>query len=102
MIRTLRSRAARPADRLIAVVVLPTPPFWLATATTRLIGRHYQPGSTWNTPRPGERGRLGVDATRGWAGPSRAETGAGERRRVGRPRWSRRAGPLRVGSENRP
>jgi hypothetical protein len=29
------SAAAIEAERLIAVVVLPTPPFWLATAITR-------------------------------------------------------------------
>src|SRR5260370_23974312 len=31
----LTSAAAREAARLMAVVVLPTPPFWLATAMTR-------------------------------------------------------------------
>ena len=33
MSSTLCPRAASPAERLIAVVVLPTPPFWLAVAT---------------------------------------------------------------------
>src|SRR5215467_273041 len=32
--RVRRSARARPAERLTAVVVFPTPPFWLATATT--------------------------------------------------------------------
>src|SRR5205085_48615 len=32
--RTRFPSSARPADRLIAVVVLPTPPFWLAIAMT--------------------------------------------------------------------
>src|SRR5262245_20218495 len=31
-------RAAREAARLMAVVVLPTPPFWFATAMTRAMG----------------------------------------------------------------
>src|SRR6476469_9654955 len=34
-ISTLRPAAARAVPRLIAVVVLPTPPFWLARARTR-------------------------------------------------------------------
>src|SRR4051794_1176905 len=34
-ISTERSLAASAVPRLIAVVVLPTPPFWLATASTR-------------------------------------------------------------------
>src|SRR5512139_3721080 len=34
---TLRCVAASDAARLTAVVVLPTPPFWLATAMTRFI-----------------------------------------------------------------
>src|SRR6266481_10197158 len=33
--RVLTSAAASEAARLMAVVVLPTPPFWLATAMTR-------------------------------------------------------------------
>jgi len=36
MSKTFRSLAAKAAARLIAVVVLPTPPFWLLTARTRL------------------------------------------------------------------
>ena len=36
MTRTLRSLAAREAARLMAVVVFPTPPFWLAMAKTLL------------------------------------------------------------------
>src|SRR5690349_10813162 len=35
--RTRRSASAREAARLMVVVVLPTPPFWLATARIRLI-----------------------------------------------------------------
>src|SRR5580698_7700671 len=35
--RVLTSAAAKEAARLMAVVVLPTPPFWLATAITRPI-----------------------------------------------------------------
>src|SRR5215469_556516 len=35
--RTRRRVAAREAARLTAVVVLPTPPFWLATAITRFM-----------------------------------------------------------------
>src|SRR5262249_34651924 len=35
--RTRWPNLARAAARLIVVVVLPTPPFWLATARTRLI-----------------------------------------------------------------
>jgi hypothetical protein len=35
MIRTCLRTAARAVARLIAVVVFPTPPFWLATAMTR-------------------------------------------------------------------
>jgi hypothetical protein len=35
MSRTRRSATARLAARLTAVVVLPTPPFWLAIAMTR-------------------------------------------------------------------
>src|SRR5215468_1037162 len=35
--RVLTSAAASDAARLMAVVVLPTPPFWLATAITRPI-----------------------------------------------------------------
>src|ERR1700677_426428 len=37
MSKVLTSAAAREAARLMAVVVLPTPPFWLATAMTRPI-----------------------------------------------------------------
>ena len=41
--RTLRPRIARAAERLMAVVVLPTPPFWFAIAMTinetQLLGR---------------------------------------------------------------
>jgi hypothetical protein len=37
MRKVLTSAAANDAARLIAVVVLPTPPFWLATAMTRPI-----------------------------------------------------------------
>jgi hypothetical protein len=33
--RTRLPRSARQAPRLIAVVVFPTPPFWLTTAITR-------------------------------------------------------------------
>lgn len=36
-------RAARQAERLTAVVVLPTPPFWLATA---MIGAGVEVGTT--------------------------------------------------------
>src|SRR5262249_32969449 len=36
MRRTLKSFAASEADKLIAVVVLPTPPFWFVTAITLL------------------------------------------------------------------
>jgi len=35
MIRTLTSLAASEAPRLMAVVVLPTPPFWFVMAITR-------------------------------------------------------------------
>ena len=36
--RTRNPSSARPAPRLTAVVVLPTPPFWLATAMIRGVG----------------------------------------------------------------
>ena len=36
MTRTRKSLAAKEAARLMAVVVFPTPPFWLAMANTRL------------------------------------------------------------------
>ncbi len=36
MISTRSPIAASAVPRLIAVVVLPTPPFWLATASTRI------------------------------------------------------------------
>ena len=36
---TRKPISARPAPRLTAVVVLPTPPFWLATAMMRGTGR---------------------------------------------------------------
>src|SRR5437773_12472758 len=39
--RTRRSATASDAARLIAVVVLPTPPFWLATATILAIRSLY-------------------------------------------------------------
>src|SRR5260370_35178247 len=42
----LTSAAAKEAARLMAVVVLPTPPFWLATAITRPMG------SLWRTATP--------------------------------------------------
>src|ERR1700738_2495066 len=79
----LTSAAASEAARLMAVVVLPTPPFWLATAMTRpmilfvlVLRAGYANGFaksmpdsgatanecfTWNTPRarfPGEMRRL--------------------------------------------
>src|ERR1700733_8543911 len=38
MSRVFTSAAAKDEARLMAVVVLPTPPFWLATAMTRPIG----------------------------------------------------------------
>ena len=37
MIRTVFSIAASAVARLIAVVVLPTPPFWFATVKTRAL-----------------------------------------------------------------
>src|SRR5690606_12879934 len=48
--RTSRSAAARAAPRLIAVVVLPTPPFWLTIATMR--GPEWSPRccSAFDTP----------------------------------------------------
>src|SRR5512147_2623376 len=45
MRRVRRFLRARLAERLMAVVVLPTPPFWLATAMTLFIVR---PVFTWN------------------------------------------------------
>src|SRR5580704_12568961 len=44
--RTRRPNSARAAPRLIVVVVLPTPPFWLQTATTRA-GPCLVSGSGW-------------------------------------------------------
>src|SRR5579859_4068402 len=41
--RTRCSRSARAAPRLTAVVVLPTPPFWLATEITRAIRARVYP-----------------------------------------------------------
>src|SRR5215212_957322 len=46
-ISTARPLAARAVPRLMAVVVLPTPPFWFAIASTR--------------PRPGEGGSVASD-----------------------------------------
>src|SRR6185312_187682 len=47
MSRTRRRVAAREAARLTAVVVLPTPPFWLATAMTRFMAASvHRRGST--------------------------------------------------------
>ena len=59
-----RSRTASDAARLIAVVVLPTPPFWFATARTRAgaemfhvkhsrerMPRRSAPGARWNADR---------------------------------------------------
>src|SRR5262249_13945096 len=40
--RTRRPASARDAATLMVVVVLPTPPFWLATARIRLISGNYQ------------------------------------------------------------
>src|SRR5262249_33404438 len=58
MSRTRLSRAARPAARLMAVVVLPTPPFWLAMAMTRLIWPDYVPRGT--SPGPAKNSDLPV------------------------------------------
>src|SRR5579871_3341224 len=40
-------RSARAAPRLTAVVVLPTPPFWFATAITRAIRGRVYPKPSW-------------------------------------------------------
>src|SRR5208282_174385 len=63
MIRTSSPMAASAVPRLIAVVVLPTPPFWLATARTR--GGLAGPAcaSRWGVEKattPGALGALGV------------------------------------------
>ena len=98
---TLRSRAARAAPRLIAVVVFPTPPFWLAMAMTRPMVNPNVPRGTLPDPC-----RLSLVATRRppsgrprW--PAGAIRGPSRRARAGRPgkargtallrRWSRRA-----------
>src|SRR5262245_34992939 len=47
---TCRPTAAKPVARLIAVVVLPTPPFWLAMAMTRA----FRPASLTLTVRPSQ------------------------------------------------
>ena len=45
------SAAASDAAKLMAVVVLPTPPFWLATAITRpMFGYRESAGNTETTP----------------------------------------------------
>src|SRR5437588_3485868 len=58
---TRRPRAARAAPRLMAVVVLPTPPFWLTTAMIRLgtLGRDYAAGTGGPPSHPaGQLGRV--------------------------------------------
>src|SRR6185436_19419248 len=50
--RTRRSRAPRPAPRLMAVVVLPTPPFWLAIARIVVIGPSWPVVSRGGAPEP--------------------------------------------------
>src|SRR6266581_2621858 len=49
MSRVGRSARARPAARFTAVVVLPTPPFWLTTAMT--LGISIRPATHRNVPR---------------------------------------------------
>src|ERR1017187_1536685 len=61
MTRTWRSFAARDAPRLMAVVVFPTPPFWLATAMTLRKVRGSSRGETNMLSRL-EGGRLAVGA----------------------------------------
>jgi hypothetical protein len=50
MSRVFTSAAAKDEARLMAVVVLPTPPFWLATAMTRPIGFFGDREQTQNSP----------------------------------------------------
>src|SRR5262250_2222945 len=45
MSRVLTSAAAKDEARLMAVVVFPTPPFWLATAITRPIQFFWRTGA---------------------------------------------------------
>src|SRR5262249_52780852 len=57
------------AARLIEVVVLPTPPFWLATRSLRTSGTPLRKGKGWRNQerdqrRGGTRGEAGDDATR--------------------------------------
>src|SRR5256885_12273699 len=49
MSRVGRSARARPAARFTAVVVLPTPPFWLTTAMT--LGISMRPATHRSVPR---------------------------------------------------
>src|SRR5204862_4514402 len=70
---TSRSSAASAAPRLIAVVVFPTPPFWLATARIVVIGRVIPEGSTLCDQEPalqrlgeGKRLREAPAAGEGW------------------------------------
>src|SRR4029077_6508405 len=58
---TRRPRSARAAPRLMAVVVLPTPPFWLTTAMIRLgtLGRDYAAGTGGPRRDPAPRLRRG-------------------------------------------
>ena len=66
MTRTLRPDCASAAATLTVVVVLPTPPFWLATVSTRVDGRSGEPApSQGETPARvlGQRlGKRGVSA----------------------------------------
>ena len=82
--RTRRPDSARAAPRFTAVVVLPTPPFWLAMAMIRGSSSGRSPGSSpssavaasaagsGSAAAPGRSGRSGSDAAAGAAGAAGA------------------------------
>src|SRR3546814_18323341 len=66
-IKTCSPIAASAVARLMAVVVLPTPPFWFAIVIMRLfwVMQHLTPlSSLWLEPRYLENNGIGLDSTR--------------------------------------
>src|SRR5206468_9253358 len=83
--KTRYPSSANAAPRFTAVVVLPTPPFWLATARTRGSGRSAAIAATSDAGADGAGGGTGsaasgsgstLDATTGSTGATTGSTGA--------------------------
>ena len=86
--RTRCSFSASAAPRFTVVVVLPTPPFWLATAMTRGSGRSrrmFGPAGSLSVPADGASSIAGIGA--GPGGSDSRSSGSGRRRAGGSIGW---------------